>query len=96
VNRTADFIVAVDNDAKVTRHRLFSAVKQRSVHPSSTGVSEPSRWATPATGHPGSAMRLFYGPTPMSGPDEIRPASAVSVFGKLEGEAMALKATPKG
>jgi hypothetical protein len=40
---------------------------------------------------PGSAICLFYGPTPMSGPGEIRAASAVSVFGKLEGDAKALK-----
>lgn len=40
---------------------------------------------------PGSALCLFYGPTPMSGPGEIRPASAVSVFGKLEGDPNVLK-----
>jgi hypothetical protein len=35
---------------------------------------------------PGRALCLFYGPTPMSGPGEIRPASAVIVLGKLEGD----------
>jgi hypothetical protein len=40
---------------------------------------------------PGSAICLFYGSTPMSGPGEIRPASAVSVFGKLEGDPKSLK-----
>jgi len=41
---------------------------------------------------PGRALCLFYGPTPMSGPGEIRPASPVGVFGKLEGDPRALKA----
>jgi hypothetical protein len=40
---------------------------------------------------PGTALCLFYGPTPMSGPGEIRPASEVIVLGKLEGDPKALK-----
>ena len=40
---------------------------------------------------PGRALCLFYGPTPMSGPGEIRPASPVAVFGKLDGDPKALK-----
>jgi hypothetical protein len=40
---------------------------------------------------PGRAMCLFYGPTPMSGPGEIRPASPVAVFGRLDGDPEALK-----
>ena len=40
---------------------------------------------------PGRAICLFYGATPVSGPGEIRPASPVAVFGKLEGDATALK-----
>ena len=35
---------------------------------------------------PGSAMCIFFGPTPMSQGDEIRPASPVTVWGKLEGD----------
>lgn len=31
----------------------------------------------------GSAFCVFFGPTPVSGEGEIRPASAVNVFGKL-------------
>ena len=34
---------------------------------------------------PGSALCLFWGPTPMSAPGEIRPASAVNVMGLLDG-----------
>jgi uncharacterized protein len=40
---------------------------------------------------PGQALCLFYGPTPMSGPGEIRPASEVAVIGRLEGDPHALK-----
>jgi hypothetical protein len=40
---------------------------------------------------PGRALCLFYGATPMSGPNEIRPASPVAVFGRLHGDPKALK-----
>lgn len=40
---------------------------------------------------PGQAMCLFYGATPMSSLGEIRPASPVAVFGRLEGDPKALK-----
>jgi hypothetical protein len=40
---------------------------------------------------PGRAICLFYGPTPVSAPGEIRPASPVAVFGRLEGDPTALK-----
>jgi hypothetical protein len=36
---------------------------------------------------PGNAFCIFFGPTPMSRGDEIRPASAVNVFGMVEGDA---------
>lgn len=32
---------------------------------------------------PGNALCLFFGPTPVSGPGEIRPASPVNVIGKV-------------
>jgi len=35
---------------------------------------------------PGHAFCIFFGPTPMSLGNEIRPASAVNVFGKVEGD----------
>ncbi|NLC56037.1 MAG: hypothetical protein GX774_04290 [Armatimonadetes bacterium] len=35
---------------------------------------------------PGNAFCIFFGPTPMSRGSEIRPASAVSVFGKVQGD----------
>jgi hypothetical protein len=35
---------------------------------------------------PGNALCLFRGPTPMSGPGEIRPASAVNVMGQIDGD----------
>ncbi len=35
---------------------------------------------------PGSAFCIFFGPTPASKGDEIRPASPVNVFGRIEGD----------
>jgi hypothetical protein len=40
---------------------------------------------------PGSALCLFYGPTPASRPGEIRPASAVAVLGRILGDPRTLK-----
>jgi hypothetical protein len=45
---------------------------------------------------PGSAFCIFFGRTPASEGDEIRPASAVNVIGRVEGDATALKAVPDG
>ena len=45
---------------------------------------------------PGNALCLFFGPTPMSAPGEIRPASAVNVLGQMEGDPTVLKAVPGG
>ena len=38
---------------------------------------------------PGQAFCIFFGPTPMSRGDEIRPASAVNVVGRVLGDARA-------
>ena len=35
---------------------------------------------------PGTAFCIFFGPTPASRGDEIRPASAVNVVGKIDGD----------
>lgn len=40
---------------------------------------------------PGRAFCIFYGLTPASQGDEIRPASAVTIIGKLLGDATAFK-----
>ncbi|MGQ9632294.1 MAG: cyclophilin-like fold protein [bacterium] len=40
---------------------------------------------------PGSAFCIFYGPTPASYGDEVRPASAVTVFGRITGDYSTLK-----
>ncbi len=45
---------------------------------------------------PGSALCLFWGPTPMSRGDEIRPASAVNVIGAIDGDPTLLAAIPSG
>jgi len=39
----------------------------------------------------GTAFCIFFGPTPISSGDEIRPASPVNVFGKIIGDAKVLK-----
>ncbi len=45
---------------------------------------------------PGQTLCLFFGPTPASQGDEIRPASAVNVFGRIEGDATVLKQVRSG
>jgi hypothetical protein len=45
---------------------------------------------------PGSAFCIFFGPTPASRGDEIRPASAVNVFGRVAGDASVFKKVRAG
>ena len=45
---------------------------------------------------PGSALCLFWGPTPASRGDEIRPASAVNLCGMIEGDAAELARAANG
>ena len=45
---------------------------------------------------PSRAFCVFFGPTPASRGDEIRPASAVTVIGKVEGDATVLKGVLRG
>jgi uncharacterized protein len=45
---------------------------------------------------PGTALCIFFGPTPMSSGDEIRPASPVNVFGTIDGDATVFKAVKSG
>jgi uncharacterized protein len=40
---------------------------------------------------PGKAFCIFFGPTPMSKPGEIRPASAVNIIGQVKGDATQFK-----
>lgn len=44
----------------------------------------------------GPAFCIFFGPTPMSRGDEIRPASAVNVVGKVLGDATVFRAVSDG
>jgi hypothetical protein len=44
----------------------------------------------------GSAFCIFFGPTPVSRGDEIRPASPVTVFGKVIGDAEVLRKVAAG
>ena len=45
---------------------------------------------------PGQALCLFFGPTPGSRGDEIRPASPVNVVGRIEGDATIFKQVESG
>ena len=45
---------------------------------------------------PGNALCLFWGPTPASSGDEIRPASAVNVCGMIDGDPTELARAPYG
>jgi uncharacterized protein len=45
---------------------------------------------------PGSAFCIFFGPTPASRGAEIRPASAVNVFGRVIGDPRVFKKVPAG
>ena len=45
---------------------------------------------------PGSAFCIFFGRTPASVGDEIRPASSVNVFGRVEGDATVFKKVRSG
>jgi len=45
---------------------------------------------------PGRALCLFYGPTPISGPGEIRPASPVVPVGRCEVDPQELRKVPEG
>jgi hypothetical protein len=45
---------------------------------------------------PGRAFCIFFGPTPASRGDEIRPASAVTVFGRTVVDATVFKTVKDG
>jgi hypothetical protein len=45
---------------------------------------------------PGHSFCIFFGPTPASRGDEIRPASPVNVFGKIEGDPTIFKRVRRG
>jgi hypothetical protein len=45
---------------------------------------------------PGKAMCIFFGETPISRGDEIRPASPVNIIGKVEGDYKLLRKVKEG
>ena len=65
--------------------RLETAKSQATVE-----LGELGYWA------PGTAFCIFFGPTPMSRGDEIRPASPVTVFGQVLGDPTIFKEVPDG
>lgn len=44
----------------------------------------------------GRALCIFFGPTPISEGDEIRPVSAVNIVGKVEGDPKVFKKVSVG
>jgi hypothetical protein len=54
------------------------------------GLGDMGYWPT------GNAFCIFFGPTPNSRGDEIRPASSVNVFGKVVGDPKVLKTVSTG
>ena len=58
------------------------------------GSQETVHAGTVAYWPPGSALCLFWGPTPISAPGEIRPASAVNVVGILDNDPNLLAEVP--
>lgn len=44
----------------------------------------------------GQAFCIFFGPTPVSRGDEIRPASAVNLIGKIKGDLRSLREVREG
>jgi uncharacterized protein len=45
---------------------------------------------------PGTAFCIFFGPTPASRGDEIRPASPVNVLGRVDGDPLVFKQVASG
>ena len=60
------------------------------------GSQETVQAGTVAYWPPGSALCLFWGPTPVSAPGEIRPASAVNVVGIIDNDPTLLAQVPAG
>ena len=58
------------------------------------GSQETVQAGTVAYWPPGSALCLFWGPTPISAPGDIRPASAVNVVGILDNDPNLLAEVP--
>ena len=58
------------------------------------GSQETVQAGTVAYWPPGSALCLFWGPTPISAPGEIRPPSAVNVVGILDNDPNLLAEVP--
>ena len=44
----------------------------------------------------GRAFCIFFGPTPISAPGEIRPASAVNIIGRVKGDARVCREVKQG
>ena len=80
-----------ENPRAVERMERMLAALGRSRHDVPTvGMGDLGYWP------PGTAFCLFFGPTPMSRGQEIRPASAVNIFGRIIGDPTVLKQVASG
>lgn len=66
------------------------------IHAEAEGPKDVVRLGDLAYWPPGSALCIFFGPTPMSHGDEIRPASPVNVVGRVAGDPRVLKTVAAG
>lgn len=69
--------------------------------PISVRTGDPEKQAVVQKGdlgywEPGGAFCVFWGPTPASKAQEIRPASPVNVFGRIEGDASVFDSVASG
>ena len=95
-SRTADAIwraLPVDAAAQTWGEEIYFAIP--------VGLGEEESRAVVEHGDlgywpPGRAFCIFFGPTPASRGDEIRPASPVNVFGRVDGDATVFRRVRDG
>ena len=96
--RSGEFIAILSDNCPITKNTILDALPFEARAQTwgdeiyfsiPTNIDEENAQAVVNLGDlgywpPGSAFCIFFGKTPASTADEIRPASPVNVFGKLE------------
>ena len=83
----------IEANAQTWGEEIYFAIGVREAEDSARGVVERGDlgyWP------PGQAFCIFFGPTPASRGDEIRPASPVNVVGRIAGDARMFNAVRAG
>lgn len=94
--RTADAIwdaLPIEAKAQTWGDEIYFAIGVREAEDSARAVvdmGDLGYWP------PGQAFCIFFGPTPASRDDEIRPASPVNVVGRIAGDARMFNAVRAG